>query len=98
LDAAISYTKGCFVGQEVVARIKNLGHVNRVAVRLQPHAACEVGDAVLAEGKDAGKVTSVARGPGQPAALAVVRREVASLQELHVPSGVARVLGPAQLA
>lgn len=96
LDAAISYAKGCFVGQEVVARIKNLGHVNRVAVRLAPSGPCEVGDAVLASGQEVGKVTSFARGPGEPAAIAVVRREHAQ-GPLTVGGSAARVLGPAQL-
>jgi folate-binding protein YgfZ len=75
LDAAITYTKGCFVGQEVVARIRNLGHVNRQCVLLAPHAALQPGDALAAHGQEVGRVTSVALGPGEPAALAVVRRE-----------------------
>ncbi|HEV8360655.1 MAG TPA: glycine cleavage T C-terminal barrel domain-containing protein, partial [Candidatus Thermoplasmatota archaeon] len=98
MDGAIVYTKGCFVGQEVVARIKNLGHVNRVAVRLRPDAPCDVGEPVAHDGKDIGKVTSVARGPGELAALAVVRREAAETgTALTLPRGPARVVGLAQL-
>jgi folate-binding protein YgfZ len=33
--AAISYTKGCYVGQETIARLKSVGHVNRTLVFLQ---------------------------------------------------------------
>src|SRR5205823_5260999 len=31
---AISYTKGCYLGQEVISRIKSIGHVNRLLMRL----------------------------------------------------------------
>ena len=34
LEAAISYTKGCYIGQEVIARIEARGHVNRKLVGL----------------------------------------------------------------
>lgn len=98
LGAALDYGKGCFVGQEVVARIKNLGHVNRLAVRLAPEGSCEPGDALRASGEEVGRVTSVARGPGPPAALGVVRRgHAAPGTRLDLAKGAARVLGPAQL-
>jgi folate-binding protein YgfZ len=98
LDAAISYAKGCFVGQEVVARIKNLGHVNHLAVRLAPEGPCDVGEPLSAEGKEAGHVTSVARGPGSPAALASVRREAAQVgASLTLPRGTATIAALAQL-
>jgi folate-binding protein YgfZ len=35
LLAAISYTKGCYVGQETIARLKSVGHVNRTLVFLR---------------------------------------------------------------
>lgn len=99
MEPAVSYAKGCFVGQEVVARIKNLGHVNRLAVRLAPEGPCDEGEVLLADGKDAGRVTSVARGPGVPGALGVVRREHAEPGlTLQLPRGPARVVGPARLA
>lgn len=100
LEAAVNHTKGCYVGQEVVARVRNLGHYNRAAVRLAPEGPCEEGDALLHAGKEVGKVTSIARGPGTPAALAVVRREVAGTgtgTTLDLPQATARVLGPASL-
>jgi len=37
--AAISYTKGCYVGQETIARLKSVGHVNRTLVFLQSDSA-----------------------------------------------------------
>ncbi|MDP4720774.1 MAG: hypothetical protein NWR51_08040 [Akkermansiaceae bacterium] len=56
----ISYNKGCYIGQEVISRIKSAGKVNRRLVRLKfekEGASC--GDVVNAEGKVCGEVTSV---------------------------------------
>lgn len=39
LLAAISYTKGCYVGQETIARLKSVGHVNRTLVFLKSDSA-----------------------------------------------------------
>lgn len=76
---AVSFTKGCYLGQELVARIDSRGHVNRSLRRLDgagpvPPAGAEVihGDAA------AGTVgTAAPLGEGW-AALAVLRREVAA--------------------
>ncbi len=77
--AAISFGKGCYLGQEVVERVTARGHVNRKLVPLVVDAA-EVphgGDAIVAGDKDVGRVTSgtwswrLAR----PIVLAYVRRE-----------------------
>jgi folate-binding protein YgfZ len=69
---AVSFTKGCFVGQELVCRIDSRGHVNRLLRRLRADAALEVGAEVVADGKAVGIVTSAA----DRVALAMVRREV----------------------
>jgi folate-binding protein YgfZ len=54
--------KGCFLGQESVARVRNLGHPTRVVVSLEAGPGIRAGEAVLAGGADAGVVTSVAPG------------------------------------
>ncbi len=70
---AVSFTKGCFVGQELVCRIDSRGHVNRTLRRLRASAgALQRGDAVTLDGKAVGEVTSAAGGVG----LAMLRREV----------------------
>jgi folate-binding protein YgfZ len=77
---AISYTKGCYVGQEVVARVHFRGHVNRTIRGLlcgqsepAPAQAALLDDA----GKQVGDVRSSALSPRLGAiALAMVRREV----------------------
>lgn len=77
---AVSFTKGCFVGQELVCRIDSRGHVNRFlrGLVLGPDAAPPaVGDSVEADGKPVGSVTSAARSAHLGAvALGYVRREV----------------------
>ena len=83
LDAAVSFTKGCFLGQEPVARLHNLGHTNRGVVRLrlaEGAPAPSRGDEVLAAGKPCGTVTSAALSPsfGRAVALAMLRNEHAA--------------------
>ncbi len=57
---AISYTKGCYVGQETIARLKSVGHVNRTLVFLRSATAAfpAPGAKLVAEGKEVGTVTS----------------------------------------
>ncbi len=75
----ISENKGCYIGQETVARIKTYGHVNRRLVRLSVSGGVPVpGDEVFFEGEKAGSLTSVAPAEGGGAtALAYVKRELA---------------------
>jgi folate-binding protein YgfZ len=58
----IAFGKGCYVGQEIHARMHYRGHPNRklVAVRLPAAAAVAVGDALYADGEQVGTLTSVA--------------------------------------
>ena len=78
VEEAISSTKGCYLGQEVVARGTARGHVNRrlVGLRLEGPEA-PGGTPLVRDGKEAGRLTSVARafGAGGMAALGFVRRE-----------------------
>jgi folate-binding protein YgfZ len=79
---AISFTKGCYLGQETVARIDALGHVNQrlVGVRFSGTILPDVGTELLHSGKKVGQITSVAYSPrlNAPLALAMVRRETNS--------------------
>ncbi len=78
-DEAISFTKGCYLGQETVARIDALGHVNQqlVGVRFSGEAVPDNGTALAHNGKTIGQVTSAVFSPklDTPLALAMVRRE-----------------------
>jgi tRNA-modifying protein YgfZ len=60
LDATIDATKGCFLGQESVARIANLGHPPRVLRHVKCVAAFVPGAPVFADGQAVGEVTSAA--------------------------------------
>lgn len=84
---AISYTKGCYTGQETVARVHFRGHVNRFLRRLHfvsasmPPVNAELMDDA---GTVVGDVRSVAMSPRHGGvALAMVRREVAPGTTLH---------------
>jgi folate-binding protein YgfZ len=75
---AISFTKGCYLGQETVARIDALGHVNQtlVGVRFENGATVSPDVELTVAGAAAGRVTSAAYSPllQAPLALAYVRR------------------------
>lgn len=74
---AVSFTKGCYLGQELVARIDSRGHVNRTLRRVRgAGAAPPVGAEVIGD-QSAGALSTVASAAEGWAALAMVRREVA---------------------
>jgi folate-binding protein YgfZ len=91
-QAALSFTKGCYLGQEVVERISARGHVNR-----QLGGVIVVGDVLpapgarlLAEGREVGYVTSAVRSPelGCVIALAMLqRKDCAPGQQVTVDAG-----------
>jgi folate-binding protein YgfZ len=77
----ISENKGCYIGQETVARIKTYGHVNRTLVRLQVDGdSPAIGTEIFFEEERAGTVTSAAREAGseRATALGYVKRERAA--------------------
>ena len=90
---AVSFTKGCYLGQELVARIDSRGHVNRVLRWVRPSDATTslARDAeVEVDGKVVGQVTS-----GIPGlALAYVRREVEATRSRTVDGTPATIEPP----
>jgi folate-binding protein YgfZ len=84
---AVSFTKGCFVGQELVCRIDSRGHVNRFLRRLRADGPLARGLPVEADGKAVGEVTSAAGS----VALAMLRREVEPGASVTVGAGAAVV-------
>jgi folate-binding protein YgfZ len=79
LADAVAFDKGCYLGQEAVARVRNLGHPRRLVVHLQTEdgAPVSVGDAVHADGREVGTVTSAARDRARWVVLARVRWDAA---------------------
>ena len=63
LDDAVSYTKGCYVGQEIIVRIKHRGHVAKKLTGLRSATKIEPGTVIKSDGKEIGKVTSTAFSP-----------------------------------
>jgi len=79
---AVHFAKGCYLGQEIVERIRSRGHVNRLLVKLEIEGAEQLpsGAKIEAEGKESGEVTSSAFSPalGKTVALAYVRAQYAA--------------------
>ena len=95
VDRAVSFTKGCYPGQEPVARLRYRGHANRGlrGVRLsagQPTAGAPVALGERQVGRLGSTVVSPRLGP---IGLAVLRREVDDGQQVDV-GGVAGVVSP----
>ena len=77
-DRAVSFTKGCYVGQETVARLYYRGKPNRHLRGLRLSAPAESGAALQLGEKEVGRLGSVVVSPVHgPIALALVRREAA---------------------
>jgi tRNA-modifying protein YgfZ len=85
-ERAISYTKGCYPGQEPIARLHYRGHVNR-RLRVLDVDAAKPGDEVEHEGKAVGRVTSAVQGR----ALAYIRVEIPDDAALRVGGAEARL-------
>ena len=79
LDDSVSFTKGCYLGQETVERIHSRGHVNRKLVGLEVRSGTvpDPGDPLIGEDRSIGRVTSVAASPRLrcPIALGYVHRD-----------------------
>jgi folate-binding protein YgfZ len=75
----ISFKKGCYTGQEIVARTQHLGRIKRRLFRLRlPPGAWQIGDEVrLSDGRQ-GRLTEVVDGPDGSEALAVLAVEAAA--------------------
>ena len=91
---AVSYKKGCYIGQEVINRIHSIGHVNKELRGLRLTDDLKTlpvkGDKLFHDGKEAGYVTSAVKSPALNAVIALgyVRREASSPgSELRLRTG-----------
>lgn len=62
-STAMSYTKGCYIGQEILSRTRTTGKMPRTLVRWTSTSSVEPGDPIQVESKAVGTVTSVALHP-----------------------------------
>lgn len=89
---SVSFTKGCYTGQELVARIDSRGSQTPrrlVGVRIQGDLALDVGDELEIDGAAVGRLTSVAPvgSDGAPVALAYLKRGVETPAEVTITTG-----------
>jgi folate-binding protein YgfZ len=93
-ERAVSFSKGCYVGQETVARLYYRGKPNRHLRGLRRLAVtAQAGDEIAFDGRTVGRITSVAQSPTHgPIALALVRREAPPGSEVTVGDEVGAVV------
>ncbi len=85
VERAVSFTKGCYIGQEPVARLHYKGRPNRHLRGLQLSAPVAPGSSLRLGDKDVGRIGSSGVSPARgPIALAIVRREAEPGAELAV--------------
>ena len=84
-ETHVSFTKGCYPGQEPIARLRHRGKANR-RLRVLDVEAATPGEEIVHAGKAVGRVTSAV--PGR--ALGYVRTEVPEGAELEIAGGPAR--------
>ena len=97
-ERLVSFEKGCYVGQETIARLHYRGRPNRRLCLLALDGEAGPGDPLVLDGRQVGELTSVADSPGKgPIGLSLVRREAPDGARLTVGGngGSAEILGPA---
>jgi glycine cleavage system T protein len=79
LAHAVSFVKGCYLGQEIIERIRSRGHVNRklMGLLLEGEDAASTGDVIFSGEKEVGRVTSSIYSPAlkRPIALGYLHRD-----------------------
>lgn len=79
LLSAVSFNKGCYIGQEYVARLAHRGHLNRklVGLKLTETVVPEHNEEIVSDDRSIGRVTSATLSPalGCPIALGYVHRD-----------------------
>jgi tRNA-modifying protein YgfZ len=98
LDAAIDYGKGCYLGQEAVAKVRNLGHPTWVVLSMHADGHIDPDDTVVGEGEEVGRVTSVARVEGRTVIIARVRWSARELALATSSGATLRTSGLASIA
>ncbi|HEX8099928.1 MAG TPA: hypothetical protein VF660_06975 [Actinomycetota bacterium] len=73
LEGAVAFGKGCYLGQEAVAKVRNLGHPRRVLLHVEASASVQADDVVCADGAEVGIITSAVHVDGLTRAFAKVR-------------------------
>ncbi|MEN8693756.1 MAG: NAD(P)-binding domain-containing protein [Akkermansiaceae bacterium] len=98
-ETSISYSKGCYTGQEVISRMKRAGKVNRKLVKLALHQPLiPTKSSLMVDGKEAGVITSVTRHEGKEIALGYLKRKFEEIAEFEIASpSSGEIIGTAAL-
>jgi folate-binding protein YgfZ len=89
-ERAVDFEKGCYIGQEPVARLHYRGKPNRRLRGLRLSAPARHGDSLRLGDRDVGTIGTAALSPAHgPIALAVIRREAEDGDQLTVADGEA---------
>jgi len=95
---ALNFNKGCYIGQEIVERIRSRGHINRmlVGLRIDSTQAPAAGTKLTASGAEVGEITSAAFSPalGKVVALGYVRAQFAATGSGLEANGAAAITAP----
>jgi tRNA-modifying protein YgfZ len=83
LEFAISYKKGCYIGQEIMARLEARGHTNRSLARIHSSEKLEAGTELKLEDRVVGSVGSSVEFEGRWISLGVIRKEIADGTDLE---------------
>ena len=93
VERAVNFEKGCYIGQEPVARLHYRGKANRTLRGLRLSAAAEPGQPLLLGDREVGRVGSACLSPAfGPIALAIVRREAEVGSQLTAGEATAEVV------
>ncbi len=96
LDKAVSFTKGCYTGQELVARMDSrVAEPPRRLVRITSASPVAAGTTIVVDGAEVGAVTSAAPSGEGAVALGYVKRGTALSGEVAVGGQPATIEGPA---
>lgn len=91
LEFAVSYKKGCYIGQEIMARLEARGHTNRNLARIYSSEKLEAGTELKLEDRTVGSVGSSVQHDGQWISLAVIRKEVEDNTELEAAEKIVKL-------
>lgn len=99
VERAVCFTKGCYLGQEIVERVRSRGHVNRVLVSLviMGHKEPAPHTKLFQDGREVGEITSAEYSPfvGAVVALGYVRTETLHAKTpFTFEGGAAAIAGP----
>jgi aminomethyltransferase len=76
LWADVSFNKGCYTGQEIIARMESRGRIAKRLALLQGDRPVEIGQALVVAGKNGGTITSTAAGPRGYLALGFIKSSI----------------------